>query len=152
MFQVAAVRPATTLDPSQILTIVHRFGCAITDVLSKHRLWTFSFKKIMIFVLSAKWVRCTLWQKRCVFQTTSWIARFFSCPEQLNRWPCHSLTQSVTDSLRTLLLDRKRATLETCDLWDIWSEWWGDMTWLRKTYKIQKIWKFSKSLRIFWNS
>ena len=22
-----------------------------------------------------------------------------------------------------------RAILETCDLWDIWSEWWGDMTW-----------------------
>ena len=22
----------------------------------------------------------------------------------------------------------QRATLETCDLWDIWSEWWGDMT------------------------
>ena len=21
-----------------------------------------------------------------------------------------------------------RVTLETCDLWDIWSEWWGDMT------------------------
>ena len=20
------------------------------------------------------------------------------------------------------------AILETCDLWDIWSEWWGDMT------------------------
>ena len=23
----------------------------------------------------------------------------------------------------------QRAILETCDLWDIWSEWWGDMTW-----------------------
>ena len=23
-------------------------------------------------------------------------------------------------------------TLETCDLWDIWSEWWGDMTWPKK--------------------
>ena len=22
--------------------------------------------------------------------------------------------------------------LETCDLWDIWSEWWGDMTWPKK--------------------
>ena len=21
------------------------------------------------------------------------------------------------------------AILKTCDLWDIWSEWWGDMTW-----------------------
>ena len=24
----------------------------------------------------------------------------------------------------------KRAIQETCDLWDIWSEWWGNMTWL----------------------
>ena len=24
------------------------------------------------------------------------------------------------------------AILETCDIWDIWSEWWGDMTWLTK--------------------
>ena len=23
----------------------------------------------------------------------------------------------------------QRAILETFDLWDIWSEWWGDMTW-----------------------
>ena len=22
--------------------------------------------------------------------------------------------------------------LETCDLWDIWSEWWGDITWQQK--------------------
>ena len=31
----------------------------------------------------------------------------FSCPEQLNRWPCHSLTHSLTDSLghSTLLID-----------------------------------------------
>ena len=27
-----------------------------------------------------------------------------------------------------------RAILETCYLWDICSEWWGDMTWPRKTY------------------
>ena len=26
----------------------------------------------------------------------------------------------------------QRAILETCDLWDIWSEWWGDMTWPKK--------------------
>ena len=36
-----------------------------------------SVLKIMIFVLSVRWVCCTLWQKRCVFQTTLWIARFF---------------------------------------------------------------------------
>ena len=26
----------------------------------------------------------------------------------------------------------QRAILETCDLWDIWSEWWGDKTWPKK--------------------
>ena len=26
----------------------------------------------------------------------------------------------------------QRAILDTCDLWDIWSEWWGDMTWPKK--------------------
>ena len=25
-----------------------------------------------------------------------------------------------------------RAILETCDLWDIWSEWWEDMNWPKK--------------------
>ena len=24
------------------------------------------------------------------------------------------------------------AILENCDIWDIWSEWWGDMTWPKK--------------------
>ena len=38
---------------------------------------------------------------------------FVSCPEQHNRWPCHS----------------PRATLETCNLSDIWSKWWGSITW-----------------------
>ena len=28
----------------------------------------------------------------------------------------------------------KGAILETCDLWDIWSEWWEDMTWPKNTY------------------
>ena len=27
---------------------------------------------------------------------------------------------------------RKLAPLETCDFWDIWSKWWGDMTWPTK--------------------
>ena len=27
------------------------------------------------------------------------LIAFFSCPEQLNRWPCHSLTHSLSDLL-----------------------------------------------------
>ena len=41
----------------------------------------------------------------------------------------HSLTHSVT-----FWFWHYRVTLETCDLWDIWSEWWGDMTWPKNTY------------------
>ena len=55
---------------------------------------------------------------------------FFSCPEQLNRWPCHWLTHWLTQG--TLPIDIQRATHETCDLWDLWSEWWGYMTWPKK--------------------
>ena len=58
----------------------------------------------------------------------------FSCPEQLNRWPCHSLSQSVTE----FYFWHYRVTLETCDLWDICSEWLEDMTWptnLQNKYK-----------------
>jgi len=48
----------------------------------------------------------------------------FSCPQQLNRWPCHSLSHS-----QYFYFWHYRVTLETCDLWDICSEWWGNMTW-----------------------
>jgi len=103
---------------------------------------------------------------------------FFSCPEQLNGWPClslawapltirvfttlqsdprdlwplrhlirvmkgHDLTNKKTmtntntwtmtmTKTNTFWEHLQRATLETCDLWDIWSEWWGDMTWPTK--------------------
>ena len=39
----------------------------------------------------------------------------------------HSLW--LTDSLSDFWFWHYRVTLETCNLWDIWSEWWGDMTW-----------------------
>ena len=47
-----------------------------------------------------------------------------------------SIGDLVTDWLThsTFTFDIQRTTLETCDLWDIWSEWWGDMNWLKKTY------------------
>ena len=38
-----------------------------------------------------------------------------------------SIGGRVTDS--TFTFDIQRATPETCDLWDTWSEWWGNMTW-----------------------
>ena len=45
------------------------------------------------------------------------------------------VTHSLTHWLRTLLIVIQRATLETCELWDIWSEWWEDMTWPKKMTK-----------------
>ena len=49
----------------------------------------------------------------------------FSCPEQLNRWPCPLLGWLVpwlgtTNNQR--VSQHYRVTQETCDLWDIWSD------------------------------
>ena len=41
-------------------------------------------------------------------------------------------TNTKTKTFWELLL---RAILETCDLWDICSEWWEDMTWPKKLTK-----------------
>ena len=38
-------------------------------------------------------------------------------------------TMTKTNTFREL---HQRAILETCHLWDIWSEWGGDMTWPKK--------------------
>ena len=40
-----------------------------------------------------------------------------------------SLTESLTHSLTNFYFWHYRVTLETCDLWNIWPEWWGNMTW-----------------------
>ena len=43
-----------------------------------------------------------------------------------------SIGDLVTDWLSewvTFWFWHYRVTLETCDLWDIWSEWWGDLIW-----------------------
>ena len=66
-----------------------------------------------------------------------------------------SLTHWLTDWLShwvTFTFAIKRAILETCYHWDIWSVRWGDMTRLRKTYQIQKSEFFFEILRIFQNS
>ena len=59
----------------------------------------------------------------------------FSCLSRTAQNVTLSLTHSVT-----FTFDIQRATLETCDLWDIWSEWWGNMT-------SPTFWQFSKK---FW--
>ena len=44
----------------------------------------------------------------------------FSCPQQLNRWPCPLLGPS--DQTNNQSSQHYRVTLETCDLSDIWSD------------------------------
>ena len=78
---------------------------------------------------------CNLWLRTFVFVfvLVSCIC-IFSCPDfclgQLYTYPCHSLSCSLTPTPFTFW--HSRAILETYDLWDIWSEWWGDMTWPKK--------------------
>ena len=48
------------------------------------------------------------------------LVSIFSCPE------------SVSHSTSTF--DIQRGTSETFDRWNIWSEWWEDMTWPKKIY------------------
>ena len=53
-----------------------------------------------------------------------------------------SIGDLVTDSLtQDFYFWHYRVTLENCDLWDIWSEWWGNMTW-------PTFWQFSRILTI----
>ena len=42
------------------------------------------------------------------------------------------LTYLPTNLPTSLTEHPQGAILENCDLWDIWSEWWGDMTWTKK--------------------
>ena len=52
-----------------------------------------------------------------IMPMVAWIRNIiFSYPEQLNRWPCHSPTHSVTQG--TFTFDIQRATLER-DLWPL---------------------------------
>ena len=76
----------------------------------------------------------------------------FSCPQQLNRWPCHSLTHSVTQSLPLLKNSTKEhsqnlVTLETCDQSD-------DPTFsnFRKIWDFRINFKFSENFQNFWLS
>ena len=62
---------------------------------------------------------------------------FDQCDEAT--WPDQKITKTKTNTktktmtkTNTFREHLQRATLETCDLWDIWSGWWGHMTWPTK--------------------
>ena len=47
----------------------------------------------------------------------------------------HDMTKKLTKKMtktKTFWEHLLRAILETCDLWDIWSEWWAALTWPTK--------------------
>ena len=90
-------------------------------------------------------VVATEWQKPHWSREPFLWSCYKSCPEQLNRWPCCSLSHWPFD------FDMQRATQETCDLWDIWSEWWGKMTWDNFWQLWQFLIFFSMSFTIFDN-
>ena len=66
------------------------------------------------------------------FYQSSLISSIFSCPEQLIRWPCHSVTHSLTQG--TFTFEMQRATQETwswpdrirnsCDVLEGNPIWW----------------------------
>ena len=45
------------------------------------------------------------------------------------------MTLPLTDWLTNFYFWHYRVTIETCNLWGIWSEWWEDMTWPKKLAK-----------------
>ena len=52
-----------------------------------------------------------------------------------------TITMTKTNTFREL---HQTAIPDACDLWDIWSEWWGDKTWPKKRQiqrQIQRQWK-----------
>ena len=93
-----------------------------------------SFNEYPFIKGSVRLQRCWTYPKYIVAYHCHRI--LFSCPEQLNRWPCHWLT------------DWLKAIPETCDLWNIWSEWWGDMTWIF-FYNFYNFWQFWRFFIIF---
>ena len=47
----------------------------------------------------------------CVF----WLV-YFSCPRQLYKWPCHPLSESVSDIYFSDFIEHYKAVVDTCDL------------------------------------
>ena len=44
-------------------------------------------------------------------------------------------TKKTKTKTKTFREHPQRTIIETCDLWDIWSEWWWDITWSKTTDK-----------------
>ena len=55
----------------------------------------------------------------------------------------------TTTMTKTFIKQHQRAKIETCDHWDIGSEWWGDMTWPTKK-TIEKTMTMTKTMTSSW--
>ena len=58
----------------------------------------------------------------------SWVMRRQDLTKKLIMTKTNTKTKTMTKK-NTSREHLRRATLDTCDLWDFWSEWLGDMTW-----------------------
>ena len=85
------------------------------------------------------------------------LRRVFSCPAC--GWDSSIPTPVTTDNRQeptdicqepgTFIFYIQRATLETCYLWDIWSQWWGNI--LKILTFFDKFVKFSTILTVLYN-
>ena len=73
-----------------------------------------------------------------IFFLVTLFLLFLAVPRQLYRWPCLSLLDIVEKHYHTALW-------ETCDPWDMWWEWWGEMTWPTKR-QWQRQWQWQRHL------
>ena len=104
-------------------------NCSLSNFHTLVDLYLFMWRETVDFRV-AKWFLFVC-KKNHGHESGKTCLSLLSCPEQLNRWPCHCLTHWLTDSVThgILLIDIQKVTQLTCDLWEIWSDWWGDITW-----------------------
>ena len=110
-------------DPTLIASPICMKACqetsAITGVPVKWSLKRYHFRRIRFVPMNDG--KCEIYGD--FFRHYDFLY-IFSCPEQLNRWPCHSLSQSVTDLLilehKTIYcLERMTSHRLEQDIWDV---------------------------------
>ena len=128
-----------------------KMATRITHMISVSPACSFLFCNILPSSTNQSWRRRTStlltdhWLIGCCFTfiiQPSWKRFFFviffssSDTGQLNKWDtCYNL-QEPRDNLKepgvTIWFWNTREILDTCDLLDIWSEWWENMNWPKK--------------------
>ena len=93
----------------------------------KNTFWQIQFDKYILQIHFEKYIWTNIFGQIHLDKFIS-PNTFLAVHRQLNRWPCHWLSDWVTD-WATFDFWHQRAILETCDLWNICSEWWEDMIW-----------------------